>query len=361
MTQKVLGIGCGVLLAFGMAVIPQAARADQFDQATQLNFSKPIQIPYNQVLPAGTYWFVLGEPSLTSNIVEIYNADRTKLIATMATIPTVRTDRTNDDVVKLARQSTNRPDALLDWFYADRVTGHQFVYSPRREDQLNEDPKVTVVAQNAPQQSFERATKAKYAMRLHNADHVMQAVLNSPGGIPSGLLSQARAIVVIPSAFNAALLVGDTYGRGVMLCRTGTGFTGPFGAPAFYALNGGSLGLQAGGESTNYVFLIMNRKTVHQLLDGQLKLGVDASVAAGPVGDNLVSYAPRGDVLTYSRTRGVFAGVSLDGATLRPDHRADAKVYDERAAAIVREPATDSPKAARPLVALLDHSSPALS
>ena len=369
MSQKSLGIACGVLLAFAMVVVTRPARADDFDQASQLTFSVPVQLPGNTVLPAGTYWFVLGDPAFAPNIVQIFNGDRTQLITTLMTIPTIRNHRSEDDVLKLAEQSKNRPDALMDWYYNDRLTGHQFIYPKRMEDRLSEDPQITVVASNVPEKSpgeleeesvYIPQQKPKYRARLLNAEDVMQAALNTPDGIPRALLDRARAVVVIPSTVNAALLVGGNYGKGVIVCRTGPDYSGAWGAPAFYNISGGTVGLQAEGETTNYVLLVMNPFTVDKLVHGDVKLGVDATVAAGPVGRKLDVYTAGTDILTYSRTQGLFSGVSLNDSMLQPDSTANARMYGQNAAEIVGQPSADSPNAGQPLDALLNQSSPEL-
>src|SRR6516164_8400281 len=158
--------------------------------------------------------------------------------------------------------------------------------------------------------------------RLQNSGKVMQEILNVPDDIPQDLIDKARCVVVMPSVLKAAFVVGGSYGRGTMVCRTGKDFTGPWSAPAMYALEGGSIGLQIGGEATDFVFLIMNDRGANSLLHSKVKLGADASIAAGPVGRTTAADTDaylRSEILSYSRARGVFAGISLEGATLRPD------------------------------------------
>jgi SH3 domain-containing YSC84-like protein 1 len=120
--------------------------------------------------------------------------------------------------------------------------------------------------------------------RLQNAGKVMQEILNVPDDIPQDLINKARCVVVMPSVLKAAFVVGGSYGRGTMVCRTGKDFSGPWGAPAMYALEGGSFGLQIGGEATDFVFLVMNDRGAGSLLHTKVKLGADASAAAGPKG-----------------------------------------------------------------------------
>src|SRR5215469_9007087 len=201
--------------------------------------------------------------------------------------------------------------------------------------------------------------------RLQNAGTVMQDVLNIPDDIPRDLLNKARCVVVVPSVLKAAFFVGASYGRGAMVCRTGQDFTGPWGAPAMYALEGGSFGLQVGGEATDFVFLIMNDRGANSLMRTKVTLGGDASAAAGPKGrtaDADTDAFMRAEILSYSRARGVFAGISLDGSTLRPDGRANRKLYGKSASAakIVTESRAKAPSSAQVLLAALQKSSPQL-
>jgi lipid-binding SYLF domain-containing protein len=209
----------------------------------------------------------------------------------------------------------------------------------------------------------DKEDKKKQEDRLQNAGQVMSEILNVPENIPKDLLDEAKCIVVIPSVLKAAFIVGGSYGRGVMVCRTGNDFTGPWGAPAMYALEGGSFGFQLGAQATDFVFLIMNEHGANSLLHSKVKLGGEASVAAGPVGRDAeadTDAAMRAEILTYSRSRGLFAGVSLEGSTLRPDDDANEALYGRKihASEIVRGPAPDPPAAAHTLIALLDKASP---
>src|SRR5437016_6025371 len=166
--------------------------------------------------------------------------------------------------------------------------------------------------------------------RLQNAGKVMQEILNVPDDIPQDLIDKARCVVVMPSVLKAAFVVGGSYGRGTMVCRTGKDFTGPWGAPAMYALEGGSIGLQIGGEATDFVLLVMNDRGADSLLGSKVKLGADASVAAGPVGRTGAAdtdgYMGCG-IRRYSRGRVVVAGISLDGRPLRPRDGANPPLY----------------------------------
>jgi len=199
--------------------------------------------------------------------------------------------------------------------------------------------------------------------RIQNADAVLHEILNIPDDIPRDLLDKARCVIVMPSVLKAAFFVGGSYGRGTMVCRTGNDFTGPWGAPAMYALEGGSVGFQIGGEATDFVFLVMNNRGVNSLLHTKVKLGADASAAAGPVGRDAAGDTDaylRAEILTYSRARGVFAGISLEGSTLRPDNRANRKLYGRsvRPQEIVEGAEVQAPSAAQGLVTLLQTTSP---
>src|ERR1700681_256486 len=177
------------------------------------------------------------------------------------------------------------------------------------------------------------AANNKEQQRLANAGTVMQEIMNTPENIPQEVIEKAECVIVFPSVLKAAFIVGASYGRGAMVCRTGKEFRGPWGAPAMYALEGGSVGFQIGGQATDLVLLIMNKRGASSILESKVKLGGDASIAAGPVGRdasaNTDAYM-RAEVLSYSRSRGLFAGVSLEGSTLRPDNDATADVYGRK-------------------------------
>ena len=201
--------------------------------------------------------------------------------------------------------------------------------------------------------------------RLENSGMVIEEILNVPDDIPQDLLDKARCVVVLPSVLKAAFVVGGSYGKGVMVCRTGEKHTGPWGAPAMYALEGGSVGLQIGGQATDFVILVMNDRGASSLLKSKVKLGADAAVAAGPKGRNAEADTDaylRAEMLSYSRSRGVFAGISLEGSTLRPDDGANEKLYgkDASAAVIIAESKFEAPAAGRKLVSRLQKASPTL-
>src|SRR5499427_8872730 len=206
-----------------------------------------------------------------------------------------------------------------------------------------------------PLSPAKNASDAKAEDRLQNAGTVMHEILKVPDNIPQDLVDKARCVVVLPSVLKAAFVVGGSYGRGAMVCRTGEHFRGAWGAPAMYALEGGSIGLQIGGEATDFVILVMNDRGASSLLKSKVKLGADAAVAAGPKGRDAQADTDaylRSEMLSYSRSRGVFAGVSLEGSTLRPDEDANRKLYgkDASASAIVAESRFQSPDAAHKLV-----------
>jgi SH3 domain-containing YSC84-like protein 1 len=200
--------------------------------------------------------------------------------------------------------------------------------------------------------------------RVANAGKVMDEILNVPDDIPRDLLDKARCVVVLPSVLKAAFVIGGSYGRGVMVCRTGKDFTGPWGAPAMYRLEGGSIGFQIGGEATDFVLLVMNDRGVESLLHSKVKLGADISAAAGPKGRTAEASTDasfRSEILTYSRARGAFAGVSLAGATLRPDKDDNRDLYghDIDPQEIVTGDVTP-PASGRDLTAALQKASPKL-
>ena len=218
----------------------------------------------------------------------------------------------------------------------------------------------------APLSSASPSAAAKAEQeRLQNAGKVMQEILAVPDDIPQDLLDNARCVVVLPSVLKAAFVVGASYGRGAMVCRTGKDFSGPWGSPAMYALEGGSFGLQLGAEATDFVFLVMNDRGASSLLHTKVKLGADATIAAGPKGRSAAADTDaymRAEILSYSRARGVFAGMSLDGSTLRPDEDANRKLYGKStsAAEIILESDVPTPDAAHDLIAALQNSSPQL-
>jgi len=205
--------------------------------------------------------------------------------------------------------------------------------------------------------------QSKEADRLQNAGTVIKEILNVPDDIPQLLLDKAECVIVIPSVVKLAFVFGGSYGRGVMSCRTGSDFKGPWGAPTMMALEGGSFGLQIGGQATDYVLLVMNPRGADSILSSKVKLGAGVSAAAGPKGRDAIAAtdaALRAEVLSYSRARGLFAGAFLDGSTLRPDNNANKKLYnrDFSAKEIVLEGKVSAPSAAELLLSLLNRHSP---
>ena len=199
--------------------------------------------------------------------------------------------------------------------------------------------------------------------RLENCGVVMQEVLDVPDNIPRELLEKAECVIVIPSTTKVALGVGASYGRGAMVCRSGKTFSGPWGAPAMYSLEGGSIGLQLGGESTDVVLLVMNNRGVDALLSSKVKLGGNVSVAAGPKGRTAEASTDatlRAEILSYARARGLFAGVSLEGTSLRPDDEATEQVYGHKMTArtIVTGNLITVPASGRHLVDVLQKNAP---
>ena len=199
--------------------------------------------------------------------------------------------------------------------------------------------------------------------RVENAGKVMQEILNAPDSIPQSVLDKADCVVVLPSVVKAAFIVGASYGRGVMTCRGGKDFQGKWGAPTMMALEGGSFGLQIGGQATDFVLLMMNSRSAAGVLSSKVKLGGDASAAAGPVGRTTSAETDatmRAEILSYSRARGAFAGVSLAGSTLRADNDANKNLYGKKidAKEIVLNGAVKAPPSASTLISTLDKASP---
>ena len=199
--------------------------------------------------------------------------------------------------------------------------------------------------------------------RLRNCGTVLKGILDVPDDIPQDLLDKADCVVVFPSVLKAAFIVGGSYGRGAMSCRKGENFKGPWGAPTMMALEGGSFGFQIGGQATDFVLLVMNESGASGILSSKVKLGADASVAAGPVGRDAsadTDVTLRAEILSYSRARGLFAGISLEGSTIRPDNGDNRRVYGRKipARSIVLSGAVAVPPAAEQLISTLDAKTP---
>jgi lipid-binding SYLF domain-containing protein len=199
--------------------------------------------------------------------------------------------------------------------------------------------------------------------RVENAGKVMQEILKAPDGIPQSVLDKADCVVVLPSVLKFAIGIGGSYGRGAMTCRGGSTFQGHWGAPTMMALEGGSFGLQLGGNATDFILLLMSPRSAQNVLVSKVKIGGDASAAAGPVGRTASAETDvtlRAEILSYSRARGLFAGISLEGSTLRPDNDANKKLYGKEASAkdIVFNKAVPVPASAKLLLATLQKASP---
>lgn len=207
------------------------------------------------------------------------------------------------------------------------------------------------------------AAQEKERDRLKECGDVLKEILDIPDGIPGELLDKAECVVIFPSVKKFAIGIGGSYGRGAMICRSGQNYTGPWGTPAMYALEGGNIGLQLGGQATDFVLLVMNVKGARSLLSSKVKLGGDASAAAGPKGRTAsasTDVVMKAEILSYSRSRGLFAGVSLEGSTLRSDGGANKNLYGKQLSAsdIILKGAVKAPQAAQGLIALLNKKSP---
>ena len=199
--------------------------------------------------------------------------------------------------------------------------------------------------------------------RLKDCGAVLKEILDISDNVPQELLDRADCVVVYPSVLKAAFVIGGSYGRGAMTCRKGLNFTGSWGAPTMMALEGGSFGFQIGGQATDFVLLVMNESGARGILAGKVKLGGDASIAAGPVGRDASAETDvtlRSEILSYSRSRGLFAGISLEGSTIRPDNKANKQIYGNFLGAkeIVLSEQVRVPGAAEQLVSTLDAKAP---
>ena len=207
------------------------------------------------------------------------------------------------------------------------------------------------------------AADKKETDRLEECGTIVREIMDIPDDIPQDLIDKAECVIIYPSVIKAAFVIGASYGRGAMTCRTGEHYTGPWSAPTMMALEGGSFGLQLGGQATDFVLLVMNPRGAHAILKSKVKLGADASAAAGPKGrtaDASTDATLRAEVLSYSRARGLFAGLSLEGSTLRPDNGANEHVYSKKVEAtdIIFKGAVAVPPSAQKLIAYLNQKSP---
>src|SRR3977135_4122885 len=203
----------------------------------------------------------------------------------------------------------------------------------------------------------------KETERLENCGMILKEVMDIPDNIPQDLIDKAECLIVFPSVLKAAFVIGGSYGRGAMTCRSGEHFTGPWSAPTMMALEGGSIGFQLGGQATDFVLLVMNPRGARALLTNQAQPGADASAAAGPKGRTAnasTDVSLRAEVLSYSRARGLFAGLSLEGSTVRPDNDAHERIYGKKieAESIVFKGAVAVPPAAQKMIAYLNQKSP---
>jgi len=222
---------------------------------------------------------------------------------------------------------------------------------------------VIVILQPTGPRVARAANRDKDEDRLKDCGTVLKEILDIPDDIPQGLLDKADCVVVYPSVLKAAFVVGGSYGRGAMTCRKGDNFKGSWGAPTMMALEGGSFGFQIGGQATDFVLLVMNEGGARGILSGKVKLGGDASVAAGPVGRNASAETDvtlRSEILSYSRSRGLFAGISLEGSTIRPDNKANEQIYGKKleASQIVLSDQVSVPAAGEQLVSTLNDKTP---
>jgi SH3 domain-containing YSC84-like protein 1 len=207
------------------------------------------------------------------------------------------------------------------------------------------------------------AVDTKNRNRLENCGLAMDDILRVPDDIPGKLMDKAECVIIIPSVLKVAFIGGGSYGRGAMTCRSGKEFGGKWSAPSMMALEGGSFGFQLGAQATDFVFLVMNPRGATAILSSKVKIGGDVAAAAGPKGRDVqadTDVTLRAEMLTYSRSRGLFAGVSVEGSTLRPDNQANEDVYGKRISAtdIVRNGEVATPAAAQQLIELLDKFSP---
>jgi lipid-binding SYLF domain-containing protein len=199
--------------------------------------------------------------------------------------------------------------------------------------------------------------------RIENAGKVMIEILNVPDDIPADILDKAECVIVLPSVMKFAIGFGGSYGRGVMTCRSRRNFSGPWSAPSMMALEGGSFGFQLGGQATDFVLLVMNARGADSILTSQVKLGADMAAAAGPKGRSAAASTDvtlRAEILSYSRSRGLFAGISLEGSTLRPDNDGNERLYGKGTTAkdIVINSAVLPPASAKLLLSTLNKKSP---
>jgi len=202
----------------------------------------------------------------------------------------------------------------------------------------------------------------KEDQRVTESGQVLDALANSQSGIPTDLLNKSECVIILPSVKKGGFIIAGQYGKGLMTCRTGEKFNGPWSAPIMMQSSGGSIGLQAGGEAIDYVILVLNDKGARTVMNGKAKLGANASIAAGPVGrdaEAATSGNMSTEMLSYSRTNGVFGGVSLSGTSLGPDNGANENLYGKKVTgAQIWAGQVQAPAAAKDMLALLESKSP---
>jgi SH3 domain-containing YSC84-like protein 1 len=205
--------------------------------------------------------------------------------------------------------------------------------------------------------------QSKVDNRLGDSAEVLRQMIAKPESVPKSLLDRATCVLVYPAVKKVGVGIGVTYGKGVLVCRTGTNMDGKWGAPAMYNLDVGSLGVQLGGSSTDYLLLVESKQGADKILSGKLKLGADATAVAGPTGAKAVGANDvNADILTYSRAKGgLFAGASLGSASMDADNDANKQLYgkDVGVLGIVRDGAVSTPASGESLVGVLDKASPA--
>lgn len=211
--------------------------------------------------------------------------------------------------------------------------------------------------------AFPAFSQDKEEDRVENAGTVMKEILDAPDSIPQDILDKADCVVILPSVLKFAIGFGGSYGRGLMTCRGGANFHGAWGAPTMMALEGGSAGLQLGGNATDFVLLLMSPRSASSMLSSKVKIGGDATAAAGPVGRTAsaeTDVAMRAEILSYSRARGLFAGISLEGSSLRVDNNANKALYRKEVSGsdIIFKHAVSMPASAKGLIATLTKASP---
>jgi len=198
--------------------------------------------------------------------------------------------------------------------------------------------------------------------RVTESGQALDELINSKSGIPTDLLNKTECVIILPSVKKGGFIVAGQYGKGLMTCRTGEKFTGPWSAPIMMQSSGGSIGFQAGGEAIDYVILVLNDKGARTVMNGKAKLGGDASIAAGPVGREAEASTTGNmstEMLSYSRTNGVFGGVSLSGTSLGPDSGANENLYGKKVTGEqIWAGQVQAPAAAKNMLALLESKSP---